>query len=111
MRPKARLLLDDILDSCQVILGWCRDRDFSAYQTDRLFRRAIEREFEIIGEALKRLRDDDPDMFADIQDAAAIVGFRNRLAHGYDAIDDAVVWGIIADHVPRLILQIRTMLD
>lgn len=111
MRPKIRLLLDDILDSCQVILGWCKERNFSAYQTDRLFRRAVEREFEIIGEALKRLRDDDSDVFDSMQDAAAIVGFRNRLAHGYDVIDDAVVWGIITDHVPRLITQVRTMVD
>ena len=111
MRPKTRLLLNDVLDSCLVILGWCRDRDFSAYQADRLFRRAVEREFEIVGEALKRLRDDDPDLFVGMQDGAAIVGFRNRLARGYDAIDDAVVWGIIADHVPHLIVQVRAMLD
>jgi uncharacterized protein with HEPN domain len=111
MKPKTRLLLDDIIDSCQVVLGWCKERDFSAYQADRLFRRAVEREFEIVGEALKRLRDDDPDMFTGIQDAAAIIGFRNRLAHGYDVIDDAVVWGLITDHVPRLITQVRAVLD
>ncbi len=45
-------LLHDVVDSGRAILGWCADRDYSAYESDRQFRRAVEREFEIIGEAL-----------------------------------------------------------
>jgi uncharacterized protein with HEPN domain len=39
------------------------------------------------------------------------VDFRNRLIHGYDAIDDAVVWGVIEWHLPQLIRELETLLN
>jgi len=75
-----------------------------------MLRRAVEREFEIIGEGLKRLRDAEPDILETITAAHAIIGFRNRLAHGYDTIDDAIVWGIVQGHIPKLINDLRTYL-
>ena len=110
MHPTMRCNLRDIQDSCQAILQWCETRTFTAYQEDRLFRRAVEREFEIIGEALKRLREEDPNVLASVSHAGAIVGFRNRLAHGYDAIDDAVVWGVVDGHLPLLLKEIQALL-
>ena len=52
---------------------------------------------------MKRLRDEDEKAFDSIAQAQAIVGFRNRLAHGYDSIDDAMVWGFISGHLPLLL--------
>jgi uncharacterized protein with HEPN domain len=106
MNPTARSNLEDILDSCFFIQKTCATRSFNDYETDRLFRRAIEREFEIVGEALKRIRDEDEEVFNSIAHAQAIVGFRNRLAHGYDSIDDAMVWGFIAGHLPLLLDEV-----
>lgn len=110
MNPATHSNLLDVLDSCLFIHNSCSERTFDDYQKDRMFRRAIEREFEIVGEALKRIRDDDESIYESITHAASIVGFRNRLAHGYDSIDDAVVWGIISGHVPLLISEIETIL-
>ena len=102
--------LTDVLDSCLFIQSSCSERTFDDYQKDRMFRRAMEREFEIVGEALKRIRDDDESIYDSITHASSIVGFRNRLAHGYDSIDDAVVWGIVSGHVPLLISEIESIL-
>jgi len=107
MNPITRSNLADILDSCRFIENSCAIRTFDDYQNDRMFRRAIEREFEIIGEALKRIRDDESVVFDSIAHAGTVVAFRNRLAHGYDSIDDAVVWGIISGHLPLLRAEVE----
>jgi len=103
-------LLFDVLDSGQSIQQWCVGRTFADYESDRLFRRAVEREFEIIGEALNPLRLADPETAARITDLARIVGFRNRIIHGYDSIDDAAVWGILASYLPQLLLEVADLL-
>ncbi|MCC5914987.1 MAG: DUF86 domain-containing protein [Balneolaceae bacterium] len=65
---------------------------------------AIEREFEIIGEALYRLEKVEPDKLADrIPEYRKIIDFRNILAHGYDIIDEAVVWDFVQNKVPKLL--------
>jgi hypothetical protein len=66
MNPTTHSNLTDSLDSCLFIQTTCAKRTFDDYQTDRMFRRAIEREFEIVGEALKRIRDDDEAVFDSI---------------------------------------------
>lgn len=91
MENRAKKLLFDVLVSGRSIRDWCDSRTFTDYERDRQFRRAVEREFEIIGEALNRLAQADPTTTARIQDLARIVGFRNRIVHGYDAVDDAAV--------------------
>ena len=110
MTRETRDNLADILDGGSFILDTCARCTFADYQENRLSRRAVEREFEIIGEALKRIRQDDETVFDSIGHADAIVGFRNRLAHGYDSIDDAVVWGIISGHLPALMSDIKSLL-
>jgi len=111
MNPATRSKLIDILDSCRFIQTTCATRTFDDYQKDRMFRRAIEREFEIVGESLKRIRDDEEKVFDSIAHSSSIVGFRNRLTHGYDSIDDAIVWGIVSGHVPLLIAEAETALQ
>lgn len=73
--------------------------------------RAVEREFEIIGEALNRLSIHDPDLAAKITELPRIVGFRNRIIHGYDTVDDAMVWGVIEAHLPRLPEEVELVSD
>ena len=69
-----------------------------------------EREFEIIGEALNRLARLDPSVAERIAGLPRIVGFRNRIIHGYDTVDDATVWGIIQGHLGALLAECEALL-
>jgi len=110
MNNVAKKLLFDVLDSAQSIQDWCASRTFADYESDRQFRRAVEREFEVVGEALGRLSVADPDTAERIDELPRIVGFRNRIIHGYDTIDDATVWGVIEGHLPTLLEQVESLL-
>jgi uncharacterized protein with HEPN domain len=63
----------------------------------------VERQFEIIGEALNRLLKEAPDLANRVPDLARIVGFRNVLIHGYAVIDDGRVWEIVTTLLPRFV--------
>lgn len=111
MDKRAKKLLFDVLESGRSILGWCQGRTFTDYEADRQFRKAVEREFEVIGEALSRLAIADHEVAARIGHLPRIVGFRNRIIHGYDAIDDATVWGVIEGHLPALLDEVAALLE
>lgn len=68
---------------------------------------AVERKFEIIGEALVRIRRKHPDDLSFLSDTAAIIGFRNILAHTYDHVEETVVWGIILEKIPGFIHELE----
>ena len=110
MNDRTRKLLLDVLESGRSIRDWCGHRTFAEYEADRQFRRAVEREYEIIGEALNRLLHDAPATAAHIGQLSRIVGFRNRIIHGYDTVDDATVWGITDRHLPQLLAEVETLL-
>jgi uncharacterized protein with HEPN domain len=111
MNDQVRKLPFDVVESGRSIHDWCRHHTFAEYEADRQLRRAVEREFEIIGEALNRLRHTDPTTADRVEQLSRIVRFRNRIIHGYDTIDDATVWGIIDRHLPELIAQVETLLQ
>jgi uncharacterized protein with HEPN domain len=110
MDNRAKKLLFDVLASGRSIREWCERRSFPEYERDRQFRRAVEREFEIIGEALNRLTQAAPTTAARIEALNRIVSFRNRIIHGYDAVDDATVWGVVESHLPRLVAEVEALL-
>ena len=89
MQHRTLKQLDDVRDAAAFILDRTRGLSGQAYENDRLLRQAIERNFEIIGEAMNRVRKDDPAVAAQITDADRIVAFRNVLIHGYHLIDHA----------------------
>ena len=111
MDNRSKKLLFDVVSAGRSITEWCRGRSYGDYEDDRKLRRAVEREFEVIGEALNRLEQSDPETAAGIYDLRRIVGFRNRIIHGYDTIDDATVWGVIEGRLPRLIEQAGALLE
>ncbi len=80
------------------------------YEQNLLLRSAIERHFEIIGEALIRLTRSDPETVQQITHYQRTIGFRHRLAHGYDDIDYALVWEIIEQNVPILRDEVEQLL-
>jgi uncharacterized protein with HEPN domain len=95
------------IDSIEQYLG--TKRDFSIYMEDKMLRRAVEREFEIIGEAMSKLSKVAPDM--PISAKQRIIGLRNRVIHGYDKIDDEIIWGTIIRHLPVLKKEIQKLLN
>lgn len=99
----------DIQESILSIEQYLGDkRDFNIYSSDKMLRRAIEREFEIIGEAINRIDKLDP--LIEISSKRQIIGMRNRVIHGYDKIDDGVIWGTIIRHLPKLNEEIDQLL-
>jgi uncharacterized protein with HEPN domain len=75
-----------------------------------MLRAAVERQFEIIGEALNQLSKVDPDLASAIPDLARIVAFRNILIHGYATVDDALVWQVLKERLPELHRVMRELL-
>ena len=73
-----------------------------------MLRRAVEREFEIIGEALNSLDKLDPNI--EISSKRQIIGMRNRVIHGYDKIDDEIIWGTIVRHITVLKSEVANLL-
>jgi uncharacterized protein with HEPN domain len=110
MEREVKKLLFDILESTRNIDTFLGEKKYyEEYKNNTLVRRAIERELEIIGEAIHRLLKINPDI--DIKKARKIVNFRNRISHGYDSVDDETVWGIIINHLPDLQKEAEALLN
>jgi uncharacterized protein with HEPN domain len=82
---------------------------FPEYKSNLLLKRAIERNLEIIGEAMNRIIKEDPNF--PMQDAFRIVGLRNQIIHAYDSISDENIWAIIINHLPRLRAEIDKLTE
>ncbi|HKK41284.1 MAG TPA: HepT-like ribonuclease domain-containing protein [Bacteroidales bacterium] len=109
MKPEILKYFHDILssiDSIDSFLG--EQRDFNKYMEDKMLRRAVEREIEIIGEAMNRILNIDPQI--EISSSRQIIGMRNRVIHGYDDVDDEIVWGTIQRHLPILKSEIQELM-
>ena len=101
-------LLLDIRIACEEIQSFIQGQDFEMFLANRLLQLGLEREFEIIGEALCRLdRIDAVRLERKIPEYRKIIGFRHLVAHGYDIIDDAALWDLAQTHVPVLLLKIE----
>ncbi len=81
---------------------------FTEFQSDVKSRKAVERNIEIIGEALSRILKLKPDIM--ISDARKIVDTRNRIIHGYDSVSADVIWLIVMRHIPVLEKEVKTLL-
>ncbi len=95
-------LLHDMKQSAERIARYSGGRTFDEYLVDDYLRSAVERQFEIIGEALTRLRKLAPDIADQISNQNKITGFRNALIHGYDGIDHTITWNVVLYHLPIL---------
>jgi len=82
--------------------------DFKFYQENKMLRRAVERELEIIGEALNCIEKMDSNI--EITAKRQIIGLRNRVIHGYDKIDDEIIWGTIIKHIPLLKTEVSKLI-
>ncbi len=109
MEIEIKKFLFDIFESIISIESYLgKKRDFNIYLNDKMLRRAIEREFEIIGEALNRIDKLEPSI--KISSKKQIISVRNKVIHGYDKIDNEIIWGIIVRHLPALKIEIESLL-
>ncbi len=110
MKDEIRKHLHDIREAALAIKRFVPRRSLEDYQADELLRSGVERKFEIIGEALNRLARDAPEVLQRIRDHRDIISFRNILAHGYDNVDELIVWGIIEEDLERLLEDVNELL-
>jgi uncharacterized protein with HEPN domain len=110
MELKIQKYLYDIITSINSIYEYLGERrDFNEYSENKLLRRAVERELEIIGEASNRILKLDNEF--PIDNARKIVDLRNWVIHGYDKVDDVLIWGILINHLPKLKEQVERLMQ
>ncbi len=102
--------LFDMLDACRFLLDLTADETVEKYVRDRAFRGAVERELQIIGEALMQLKTLDPSCAEQITEHKRMIGFRHVLVHGYDALKPDIVWYIVKQKLPPLRVELEELL-
>jgi uncharacterized protein with HEPN domain len=108
MTEKSKKYLSDVLMAITLIREFTIDiTDFNMYDKDRKTQSAVERQLVIIGEALNKLRLIENEFV--IENDKQIIGFRNRLVHAYDSIDNSIVWAIINRHLENLKTEIENL--
>jgi uncharacterized protein with HEPN domain len=110
LRRDPKSLLWDGREAAAAIDTMTAAKSFADFDSDLILRSAVERQFEILGEALNRLDRLDPGLGAEIPDLRQIVAFRNILIHGYAVIDRARVWRAVQDDLPPLLATLDRLL-
>jgi Uncharacterized conserved protein len=84
-------------------------KTYENYKSNSILKRAIERNLEIIGEAMNRLVKENPEFT--IENAIRIIGLRNQIIHGYDSVSDENIWGIVTIHLPKLKSEVNSLIN
>ena len=109
MQDEVKKYLQDILTAAEHILEFTAEvKSLDAYSKNLIVKRAVERELEIIGEALNSAMNISDEL--EITEARKIINTRNKIIHGYDKVEDAIIWAIILKHLPILKSEIEQLL-
>lgn len=111
MQRDPRAFLWDVREAAMAIASFTKGMDAASYGANAMAQAAVERKFEIIGEALNQLSRLDTAMAARIPDLPQIVAFRNQLIHGYATVNVSTVWNITQTALPALLHAVQTLLD
>lgn len=111
MAHRPEKLLSDIVTAGSAIQAFTSGRSRDDYEVDLMLRSAVERQFEVLGEALRRLEILDSSLAVQISEHRRIIDFRNIIAHGYDGLDNDVVWQAVVEKLPVLLEQARALLS
>ena len=107
---KTKILLYDMMRAISLIESFTANtRSYMEYTVDLKTQSAVERQLAIIGEALNQY-DKQPERIS-LNNTRKIVGFRNRIIHAYDSLDDTLVWAIVVNHLPALKSEVKTLLE
>jgi uncharacterized protein with HEPN domain len=111
MDERIQKWLYDIKGAILEIESYFKDlpKDFNKYSQNILLKRAVERDLEIIGEAVHRILKQDSDF--KIENAKKIIGLRNQIIHSYDNISDENIWAIVQKHIPILKEEIERLIE
>lgn len=110
MEIETKSWLHDILTAINEINSFLDDAaDFTTYGNDLKTKRAVERNFEIIGEAMNRILKKETSI--QFSNSRKIVDIRNRITHGYDTVSDETIWGVIINYLPTLKQEIEHLLS
>ena len=111
MDKEIKVWLFDILNSILKIESFVdfEETNFQDYSSDVKTKRAVERNLEIIGEALNKISKKDENL--EITDKRKIISVRNRIIHGYDQVSDELIWSIITQYLPVLEKEVRQYLN
>ena len=102
--------LYDIVNCSEFVLQLTKDKTVDDYKNDRVFRSALERELQIIGEAMLQLDHMSPETVEKISEHRSIIGFRHVLVHGYDSLDPDTVWNVAEVKIALLLEQAKELL-
>ena len=111
MRLEVKKYLFDIRRAADRLAEFLAGKTFADYQRDAMLRAAVERQFEIIGEAISQLARFDEELAARITNFRRIVAFRNILIHGYADVDDGLVWDVVETNLPLLRQEVERLID
>jgi len=111
MRLEAKKYLYDIHEALKLLTEFTSGKQFEDFLREPMLRAAVEREFEIIGEALAQLAKLDADLVARITDCRRIIAFRNILIHGYAEVDPRLVWDVVETKLPTLSRDVEALLQ
>lgn len=110
MRPEVRKYLEDVARAADLVAQFTAGKTFTEYKDDAMLRAAVERQFEIAGEALARLAEHDAAVVERISEHKRIIAFRNILIHAYSNVDDFLVWGIVESKLAALRRDVAALL-
>jgi len=100
----------DALEACHAIQQFSAGIDYNGFLADEMRQAALERKFEILGEALSRAEQSDPELADRLPELRRIIGMRNRIIHGYDAVDEEILWDAVQFKIPLLSEQVLIVL-
>lgn len=110
MTERALKYLSDILSAIELIEEFTDGvLSFVDYDSDRKTQSSVERQLSILGEALNKLQKQAPEI--SIVNQQQIIGFRNRLVHAYDSVDNSIVWAILKKHLPMLKEEVLSLMS
>ena len=111
MQHEARKYLYDIQRAAGLLTEFTSGKTFVDYAGDAMLRSAVERQFEIIGEAMAQLARADEEMAGRITGYQRVIAFRNVLIHGYADVDERLVWNVVESNLPSLIREVEALLE
>lgn len=111
MKHEVEKYLYDIRNATSLLRDFTSGRSFQEYQNNAMLRAAVERQFEIVGEAVSELAKIDEKTASRITGYQRMIALRNVLVHGYADVDDEIVWGVVISDLPRLALEVERLIE